>query len=206
MTDQQKPQETSTPSPEVTEGAEQHAPHSQLVEVSQEQAVTEDDQDKRPQTLDYPTWMNTFQGWLGKTGEHEVKNLVDFFDRSKQWWAAAKELTADEFMTASTYLKRDLMMFYRHYQKDMAQSEFVQSVKETVWHELAELTDKSQIEWQELKKDFDHDGVYQAGEWVGMGNLVCKSCHYHMEFSHPEELSACPQCGGTTFLREALAP
>lgn len=171
-----------------------------------EHAATEIESDKSDKPMDYPQWLSTFQHWLGGTGVNERKNLTEFFDRSKQWWNTAAELSKDEFAQASTYFKRDLMMFYRHYQQDLEQSDYVQSVKESMWRELAELTDKSQIEWQELKKDFDHEGVYRAGEWIGMGIIVCKSCHYRMEFVHPETLSTCPQCNGSTFLREALAP
>jgi hypothetical protein len=98
------------------------------------------------------------------------------------------------------------MMFYHHYQADMAESEFVQAIKESAWHELADMTDKAQIEWQELKQDFNHQGTYEQGEWVGMGIIECRDCHYKMTFVHPQRLPACPQCGHGSFLREALAP
>jgi hypothetical protein len=155
---------------------------------------------------DYPQWVDTFGQWLAGSKNNEVKNLVSFFDRSGQWWNAAKELSADEFKQLNVYVKRDLMMFYRHYQQDMKNSEFVQSIKETMWKELAEMTDKSQIEWRELEQDFDHKGTYLSGEWVGMGTLVCKRCHYKVEFVHPVQLTECSQCNGEQFLREALAP
>ncbi len=187
-------------SADKTKAQQEQQPHSQLVEVSQEKAVSSDG------AVDYSGWFNHFRKWLSKTGDNEVANLADFFDRSKKWWGAATELTADELAQASTYLKRDLAMFYRQYEKEFDNSEYIQSIKESVWQELAELTDKSQIEWQELKKDFDHDGIYHAGEWIGMGNIVCQSCHYKLEFNHPETLAPCPQCGNTTFIREALAP
>jgi hypothetical protein len=178
-------------------------PEQSKDQQSMQQAGDDKPADKK---WDYPKWVDTFQHWLGDAGKSEVKNLVHFFDRSKEWWATAGELTADEFQQKSIYLKRDLMMFYRHYQQDMQQSEFIQTIKESAWKELADMTDKSQIEWQELKQDFRHQGIYEEGEWVGMGIIVCKSCQYKMEFVHPEELPCCPQCGGSTFLREALAP
>jgi hypothetical protein len=155
---------------------------------------------------DYPAWVDSFGKWLGDTSNHEVKSLVSFFDRSGEWWQTAKELSAEEFTRNSVYLKRDLQMFYRHYQQDMQDSEYVQRIKESVWKELAEMTDKSQLEWRELEQDFDHQGTYEQGEWIGMGTLVCKHCHYKMEFLHPIELPPCPQCNGAYFLREALAP
>jgi hypothetical protein len=175
-------------------------------DVKNKQSVQANEGTSTVNKWDYPQWVASFQHWLTDSSTHEVRNLVDFFDRSSQWWAAATELTSDEFQQKSTYLKRDLLMFYKHYQIDMQQSDFIQAVKESAWKELAEMTDKSQIEWQELKQDFRHQGNYEAGEWIGMGIIVCKSCQYKVEFVHPEELPVCPQCGGSTFLREALAP
>ncbi len=173
---------------------------------NENQSVQVNDKPTEDKKWDYPRWVDTFQNWLGNSKNNEMKNLVDFFDRSGEWWATAKELTTDEFAQKSVYLKRDLMMFYRHYQQDLAESDYFQAVKESAWKELADMTDKAQIEWQELEQDFRHQGVYEKGEWVGMGTIVCKSCHYKMEFVHPEELPACPDCGESTFLREALAP
>ncbi len=154
----------------------------------------------------YPQWVESFGQWLADSRPEEVKSLINFFEHSNEWWQATKELSSDELHQLNIYLKRDLQMFYRHYQQDMNDSEFVQSIKESVWKELAEMTDKSQIEWRELEQDFDHQGTYVKGEWVGMGTLVCKECHYKMAFVHPIELPACPECGGSHFLREALAP
>ena len=156
---------------------------------------------------DYPHWVETFSHWLKQSGERrEIRNLMDFFDRSGEWFATATELSAEEFAQKSTFLKRDLSMFFHHYGQDMAESDYVQTIKESVWKELADLTDKAQIEWQELAQDFRHEGTYEAGEWIGMGVIVCKNCHYKMAIVHPEEVPACPQCYGKTFLREALAP
>lgn len=157
-------------------------------------------------SMDYPAWVNTFQQWLGEGNAQDVRNIMDFFDRSHARFAAVKELTSDEFAQKSQYLKRDLAMFFHHYQADMAESEFIQAIKESAWQELAEMTDKSQLEWHELEQDFRHQGVYEQGEWVGMGVIVCKNCHYKMTFVHPEQLTACPECKHGRFLREALAP
>jgi hypothetical protein len=179
---------------------------NQAVQVNEQAPELSKKQNPSDKKWDYPKWVDTFQNWLGNSTNNEMKNLVHFFDRSGEWWATAKELTSDEFAQKSTYLKRDLLMFYRHYQQDMAESNFVQAIKESAWKELADMTDKAQIEWQELEQDFRHQGIYKKGEWVGMGTIVCKSCHYKMEFVHPEELPACPDCGESTFLREALAP
>ncbi|MCJ8271687.1 MAG: hypothetical protein MJK04_20095 [Psychrosphaera sp.] len=179
---------------------------NQPVHVSERTPELSTKQTPDEKKWDYPKWVDTFQNWLGNSTNNEMKNLVDFFDRSGEWWATAKELTTEEFAQKSVYLKRDLMMFYRHYQQDMAESDFFRAVKESAWKELADMTDKAQIEWQELEQDFRHQGIYKKGEWVGMGTIVCKSCHYKMEFVHPEELPACPECGESTFLREALAP
>ena len=182
---------------------------TQVQETYSEQMQTQnteyDIQDNQ-QHMDYPAWVDTFQRWLGEGNAQDVRNIMDFFDRSHARFEAVKELTTDEFAQKSQYLKRDLMMFFNHYQADMAESEFVQAVKESAWHELAEMTDRAQIEWQELEQDFRHEGVYHQGEWVGMGVIVCRNCHYKLTFVHPEQLTACPECNHDSFLREALAP
>lgn len=189
----------------------EHQDNSQSTSSETQKDTSQDIQqtpssDTQQTAIDYPSWVSNFQSWLGTDKKGEKHNLSAFFDRSNSWWQAAKELTTDEFTHMSQLLKRDLAMFYHHYKADMEESDFVQAIKESAWQELAELTDKAQIEWQELEQDFRHDGIYHQGEWVGMGVIVCKSCQYKVTYVHPEQLAPCPQCGGNSFLREALAP
>ena len=45
-------------------------------------------------------------------------------------------------------------------------------IKESLWRELADITDKTQLEWREVFQDLNHHGVYHSGEVVGLGNGV----------------------------------
>lgn len=155
---------------------------------------------------DYQGWLNNLHDWLKTTQENEVKKMGDFFERGSLWLAAAKDLSQDEWELMTRYFKRDLSAFYDGYQQEFASSNYVQLLKEGVWSELAELTDKSQIEWQELLEDFKHNGDYKAGEWVGMGELICQNCKHTLEVVHPIEVPVCSECGHNLYFREALAP
>lgn len=80
-------------------------------------------------------------------------------------------------------VKRDLEEFARSYEEsheDESDSVFMRVIKESLWQELADITDKTQLEWREVFQDLNHHGVYHSGEVVGLGNLVCEKCHYHL--------------------------
>ena len=155
---------------------------------------------------DYNNWLDWFRNWLKDTQENELKQLTEFFDRSGAWMTAAKDLSQEEWELFTNYVKRDLTTFYHNYQRDMESSTYVQGIKEGLWNELAEMTDRSQIEWQELMQDFKHNGNYKTGEWIGMGELVCQNCKHSMSITHTSRIPECPECGHTFFFREALAP
>ncbi|WP_199609349.1 zinc ribbon-containing protein [Flocculibacter collagenilyticus] len=155
---------------------------------------------------DYNNWLDTFHRWLEDTKENESKRFDDFFDRSAAHWQAVKDMTQEEWTLFTNYIKRDIDTFYKDYKKDVNESTYLHTLKEGVWAELALLTDKSQIEWQELVQDFKHNGVYHAGEWLGMGELTCKQCGYKLSIVHPTEIPECPECGHIYYFREPLAP
>jgi pyrimidine-specific ribonucleoside hydrolase len=83
---------------------------------------------------------------------------------------------------------------------------FMRVIKESLWQELADITDKTQLEWREVFQDLNHHGVYHSGEVVGLGNLVCEKCHHHIAVYTPEVLSLCPKCGHDQFQRRPFEP
>ena len=94
----------------------------------------------------------------------------------------AEDLTRDEVRQVTQAVRRDLEEFARSYQEsrdEFTDSVFMRVIKESLWQELADITDKTQLEWREVFKDVSHHGVYHSGEVVGLGNLVCEQCHYH---------------------------
>ncbi|EKH4168638.1 hypothetical protein PQ665_33450, partial [Escherichia coli] len=44
------------------------------------------------------------------------------------------------------------------------------------------------------------------GEVVGLGNLVCEKCHFHLPIYTPEVLTLCPKCGHDQFQRRPFEP
>ena len=44
------------------------------------------------------------------------------------------------------------------------------------------------------------------GEVVGLGNLVCEHCHYHLAVYTPDILPRCPKCGHDQFQRRPFEP
>ncbi|MBD8450981.1 zinc ribbon-containing protein [Serratia rubidaea] len=141
-----------------------------------------------------------------KNGERDIDQLVASAEKRLD---EAGELTRDEVAQLKQAVRRDLEEFARSYQEsreEFSDSVFVRVIKESLWQELADITDKTQLEWREVFKDVSHHGVYHSGEVVGLGNLVCEKCHHHLAFYTPEVLPCCPKCGHDQFQRRPFEP
>ncbi|WP_099065415.1 zinc ribbon-containing protein [Serratia sp. BW106] len=141
-----------------------------------------------------------------KNGERDIDSLVASAEKRLN---EAGELTRDEVELVTLAVRRDLEEFARSYQEsreEFTDSVFMRVIKESLWQELADITDKTQLEWREVFKDVSHHGVYHSGEVVGLGNLVCEQCHHHMAFYTPEVLPLCPKCGHDQFQRRPFEP
>ncbi len=134
-------------------------------------------------------------------GERDIDALVADGHRRL---IAAGDLTPAEVDNLTRAVRRDLEEFARSYDESRAEntdSVFTRVIKESLWQELADITDKTQLEWQEIFKDVSHHGVYTSGEVVGLGNLVCERCHHTLPVYTPEVLPLCPECGFDQFQR-----
>lgn len=119
------------------------------------------------------------------------------------------DLNAQERKTVLRAIRRDLAEFARQVHaapEAETDSPFLLALKESLWAELADVTDKTQLGWLEMYQDIEHGGVYHSGDVVGLGELVCDRCQHKLVYFAPEVLPACPQCGGTAFHRRALQP
>ena len=119
------------------------------------------------------------------------------------------ELTRTEVDELTRAVRRDLEEFAMSYEeslKEESDSVFMRVIKESLWQELADITDKTQLEWREVFQDLNHHGVYHSGEVVGLGNLVCEKCHFHLPIYTPEVLTLCPKCGHDQFQRRPFEP
>ncbi|WON76099.1 zinc ribbon-containing protein [Serratia sp. UGAL515B_01] len=141
-----------------------------------------------------------------KNGERDIDELVASAEKRLH---ELGELTQTEVEQLTQAVRRDLEEFARSYgesHEKFTDSVFMRVIKESLWQELADITDKTQLEWREVFKDVSHHGVYQSGEVVGLGNLVCEKCHHRLAFYTPEFLPLCPKCGHDQFHRRPFKP
>lgn len=146
---------------------------------------------------------------LELAGEVQTRQLNELIKKSEAYLEAAGDLTKDEWALISRALRRDMEAFSEHYlihREEVDRSVWLQNIRESVWHWLTDLCDRSQIEWTELTDDLEHQGEYRAGELVGYGVLVCTNCGHKTEIYHPAALPACLVCGGQHFTRVPFDP
>lgn len=143
-----------------------------------------------------------------RQGDRDIDALVT---SRRQQLMASESATPGEIDQALAAVRRDLEEFARSYQEvhqpeKANDSLFMRIMRESLWKELADITDKSQLEWREVFQDLHHHGVYQSGEVVGLGNLVCEKCHFTRAIYTPETLTRCPKCGHDQFQRQPFEP
>ncbi|MFU0446348.1 zinc ribbon-containing protein [Pseudocitrobacter faecalis] len=141
-----------------------------------------------------------------RNGERDIDALVE---QARARVIQTGELTRTEVDELIRAVRRDLEEFavsYSESQDDEEDSVFLRVIKESIWQELADITDKTQLEWREVFQDLNHHGVYHSGEVVGLGNLVCEKCHFHLAIYTPDVLPLCPKCGYDQFQRRPFEP
>lgn len=141
-----------------------------------------------------------------RNGERDIDALVA---QARERVIKTGELTRIEVDELTRAVRRDLEEFAMSYEESLEEesdSVFMRVIKESLWQELADITDKTQLEWREVFQDLNHHGVYHSGEVVGLGNLVCEKCHFHLAIYTPEVLPLCPKCGHDQFQRRPFEP
>lgn len=141
-----------------------------------------------------------------RNGERDIDALVASARRHMSETGALTRTEMDELVRA---VRRDLEEFalsYQESQQEVSESVFMRVIKESLWQELVDITDKTQLEWHDVFEDLTRHGVYHSGEVVGLGNLVCEHCHYHLAVYTPDILPRCPKCGHNQFHRQPFNP
>lgn len=145
--------------------------------------------------------------------ERSPEELQRWVELSERYFNAASEMTKDELALIEAYFKRDVQTFSERYQLSDSQLPeeheedgqlFRDLIANSLWEQLAEITDKTQLEWRDVLRDIQHQGVYQSGEVVGLGILICEKCGHQTEHCHVEVLKPCNKCGCKAFSRKAL--
>jgi hypothetical protein len=144
--------------------------------------------------------------WIEDVKQHEVTNMVDVIAHAKALALAAETLPEEKVKQFINNLRYDFHQFYLHYQSDMDNSIFIGLMNESLWAKLAQMTDKSQVEWCEFYEDIQHEGQYSSGEYIGFGELECKQCHDKSSFLRFSKINNCQHCNGSHFIRNAFRP
>jgi hypothetical protein len=144
--------------------------------------------------------------WLDEVKEIQKPRVDELIKQAKLYAKAAEGMTEDKLNQFTDNLKYDLHDFYTQNQTEIKHSIYLNLLNESLWSNLAQLTDKSQVEWAELEEDFEHDGVYKVGDIIGFGELVCQQCNEKTHIMHASEVTVCVNCGGDTFTRLPLDP
>lgn len=141
----------------------------------------------------YRHWLQQLEMSLQSQFDPALKPVVEVAATLAAYLKAGRDLTAYETQLF-------IETFFRQQQQPQPPSIW----PETLWQMLAQVTDKTQVEWQELEQDLSHQGLYLQGEMVGMGLYVCRVCGEALHYNHPAELLPCSACGGGHFLRRGL--
>ena len=144
--------------------------------------------------------------WLDEMKELQKPRITELVKQAKLYAKAAGNMSEEKVNQFTDNLKHDLHDFYKQNQSQAQHSIYLGLLNETLWSNLAKLTDKSQVEWAELVDDFEHDGVYKIGDIIGFGELVCQQCDEKIHITHASEVIACVECGGGSYTRLPLDP
>ena len=90
------------------------------------------------------------QTWLSETSDKEVRSIVELIEQAKSILIAAEQIPEQQVKQFISNLKYDLSDFYQQYQADIKHSVYLDILNESLWDNLAKITDKSQVEWSEL--------------------------------------------------------
>ena len=137
--------------------------------------------------------------------------LDQVLQQSRAYLAMQSNASTEQMDLIEQFLRRDLAEYAR--QLELApdtdapnNSLFSLGLENSIWGWLLEITDRSQIEWHEFGQELRHQGHYDSGDVVGLGELICDNCGHSMVFSHPTTLPKCPSCNGESFSRRLLEP
>lgn len=144
--------------------------------------------------------------WIEEAKNHKLSSTTEVIEQAKKILLAAEQIPEQQLKQFVENLRYDLKDFYHQYQADVKHSIYLELLNERLWANLAQVTDKSQVEWAELVEDFQHDGIYHAGDHIGFGELQCQKCQHSVTYTHANTIADCILCGSDTFSRQSLTP
>lgn len=98
-----------------------------------------------------------------RNGERDIDALVE---QARQRVMQTGELTRTEVDELTRAVRRDLEEFAMSYEESQEDSVFLRVIKESLWQELADITDKTQLEWREV---FRFESPRRVSQWRSGG-------------------------------------
>jgi len=144
--------------------------------------------------------------WIEDVKQHELTHAVEIIEQAKVYLVAAERIPEEKVAQFIESFRYDLVAFYRQNQSQVNNSLYIGLLNENLWQTLATMTDKSQVEWSELVEDFQHDGFYSVGDYIGFGELECSRCGNKLTITHLSQVGKCVSCQGEKFIRHGLKP
>lgn len=149
---------------------------------------------------------NKLNGWLNDVAAQQKPHIEQFVKQAKLYASAAETMSEEKLQQFTDNLRYDLHDFYKLNRAEAKNSVYLGLLSEALWDNLAKLTDKSQVEWAEILEDFNHDGFYHTGDFIGFGELECEQCQEITTVMHFSKISNCIHCDSKTFIRLPLKP
>ncbi len=139
----------------------------------------------------------------------EDMTLQKALDTAKHQTVHMGEVTAEEAYAIGEYIKRDIndaaeqMMessaeFYDWLQLD------IELIERKVMELFLSVADHTRIELEQFKQEESNDIqklTYISGEVISPGTLMCKHCGKAKLLLSSSEISDCPACGNSQFIR-----
>ncbi len=154
-----------------------------------------------PEDKHYASLLGHLNDWISKGYQDKSLPLSELFEKAGGYVQAAGDMTREEWHKLEDYLKRDMAHLSDELEQDAQSSYWWQSTKVKLWQLLGELSDKNKLEQLEMLDDIEHRGLYQAGEMVAIGELVCERCRARYPVYFAQKINPCVECGHKVFIR-----
>jgi hypothetical protein len=155
-------------------------------------------------TQAYEKFIRELEKRMADMGDYSDEKLKNMVQTTHEYLEAASDLTKDEVSLIAEAVRQDLSQWRKEYSDAWQESPSANLFTDSVWHWLVKLSDTTQIEWQEISDEIRHRGVYQSGEYIGLGELECSDCGARIQVWHPQAIEPCAKCGHSYFYRHAL--
>ncbi len=133
-------------------------------------------------------------------------SLQQALDAAKKQAVHLGEVTAEEALEISEYIKRDINDAAEYMMESSAEfSDWLMLDIEVIERKVVEMflsvADRTRVELEELKHNSEELSLYYSGEITGPGTLVCTECGHKMPFVTTAAIEPCKKCGHNTFKR-----